>query len=104
MKTIVTFGEIMGRINPAGFGRNRQAFPGTAELSFAGSEANVAVSVSLLGGKTRFVTALPKHSVAQAVSTRYGVLASIPSRSCEPIPGDWAFTSSKPEPTNAPVR
>jgi 2-dehydro-3-deoxygluconokinase len=74
MKTIVTFGEIMGRINPPGFLRNLQAFPGKAEISFAGSEANVAVSISLFGGRSRFVTALPKHSIAQTcVNTLSGL-------------------------------
>jgi 2-dehydro-3-deoxygluconokinase len=64
--TVVTFGEIMGRFNPEGFLRLSQVCPGSLNLSFGGAEANVAVSVSILGGKTRFVTALPKHAVAEA--------------------------------------
>ena len=66
MKTIVTFGEIMMRVAPENFLRFRQSFPGKADINFAGAEANVAVSISMLGRKTRYVTALPKHAVADA--------------------------------------
>jgi 2-dehydro-3-deoxygluconokinase len=59
--TIVTFGEIMGRINPPGHLRFAQAMPGTLELTFAGAEANVAASIVMLGGNARFVTALPRN-------------------------------------------
>ncbi len=66
MKTIVTFGEIMGRFAPPSFRRLRQAVPGHLELSFGGAEANVAASVAQLGGSARFVTALPTHALADA--------------------------------------
>ncbi|MDA0348943.1 MAG: sugar kinase [Verrucomicrobia bacterium] len=66
MKTIVTFGEIMGRLCPFGFKRFRQSLPGDINLTFAGAEANVAASLSMLGGKTRFVTALPKNDITAA--------------------------------------
>ncbi len=66
MKRIVTFGEVMGRFCPSGFKRFRQSMPGEMELTFAGAEANVAASISLLGGSSRFVTALPKHDIANA--------------------------------------
>jgi 2-dehydro-3-deoxygluconokinase len=59
--TILTFGEIMGRINPPGHLRFAQAMPGMLELSFAGAEANVAASIAMLGGKARFVTSLPRN-------------------------------------------
>lgn len=59
--TIVTFGEIMGRINPPGHLRFAQAMPGSLELTFAGAEANVAASVAMLGGSARFVSALPRN-------------------------------------------
>jgi 2-dehydro-3-deoxygluconokinase len=36
------------------------------DLTFAGAEANVAVSFALLGGEAAFVTALPTHAVADA--------------------------------------
>lgn len=66
MTTIVTFGEIMARIAPENFLRFRQGFPGKADITFAGAEANVAASISMLGGKTRYVTSLPKHAIADA--------------------------------------
>jgi 2-dehydro-3-deoxygluconokinase len=43
-----------------------QSFPGTIRTSFAGSEANVAASVSFLGGKARFITALPESPLTDA--------------------------------------
>ena len=53
MSSIVTcFGEIMGRIQPEGYNRIRQAFPGKAEITFAGAEASVAVSLEMLGRKS----------------------------------------------------
>lgn len=60
-KTIVTFGEIMGRLCPSGHLRFVQAMPGALELTFAGAEANVAASLALFGADTRFVTALPDN-------------------------------------------
>jgi 2-dehydro-3-deoxygluconokinase len=59
--TIVTFGEIMGRMNTPGHLRFAQAMPGTLEITFAGAEANVAASIAMLGGRARFVTALPRN-------------------------------------------
>ena len=65
-KKVVTFGEVMGRMCPDGFLRLSQASPGNLNLTFGGAEANVAVSVSVLGGKSRFVSALPKHDIADS--------------------------------------
>ncbi len=69
MKTIVTFGEIMGRLCPENFLRFRQSMPGKLELTFAGAEANVAASIAMLGGKARFVTALPDNEMTEACLT-----------------------------------
>ncbi len=66
MKTTVTFGEIMGRLCPPQFLRFRQAMPGQLDLTFAGAEANVAVSLAHFGAPARFVTAIPRHAVAEA--------------------------------------
>ncbi len=66
MKTIVCFGEIMARLQPPGRLRFRQVMPGTLELTFAGAEANAAVTLAALGGEARFVTALPRHEIAEA--------------------------------------
>lgn len=66
MKTIITFGEIMGRICPENFQRFRQSMPGKLDMTFAGAEANVAASISMLGGNVRFVTALPDNEMTEA--------------------------------------
>jgi len=66
MKTIVSFGEIMGRFSPEGFMRLRQAAPGKFDLTFGGAESNVAASIATLGGHARYVTALPKNPLADA--------------------------------------
>lgn len=66
MKTVVTFGEIMGRFSTPGYLRFSQAFPGNVQVEFAGAEANVAASLALLGTPSRFVTALPTHAIADA--------------------------------------
>jgi len=64
MKTIVTFGEIMGRLaSPANL-RLRQTRD--IEVTYAGAEASVAASICNYGGKARYVTALPKHALAEA--------------------------------------
>ena len=66
MKSVVCFGEIMARLQPPGHLRFRQVMPGTLELTFAGAEANAAVTIAALGGEARFVTALPRHEIAEA--------------------------------------
>ncbi len=65
-KKVIGFGEIMGRLAPEQFYRFSQSCPGKLDLTFAGAEANVAASVAMLGGAAEFVTALPKHAVADA--------------------------------------
>ncbi len=65
-KKVVTFGEIMGRIAPPNFFRFTQALPGKLDFTFGGGEANVAVSVAVLGAESAFVTALPKNAIAEA--------------------------------------
>jgi sugar/nucleoside kinase (ribokinase family) len=54
----VTFGEIMMRITPPGPLCFRQALPGPAEITFGGGEANVAVSLALMGNPVRYVTGI----------------------------------------------
>ena len=63
MKKVVTFGEIMMRLNPGGYGRFLQA--GTFEASYAGGEANVAVSLANFGVESSFVTKVPQHEIGQ---------------------------------------
>jgi 2-dehydro-3-deoxygluconokinase len=67
---VVTFGEVMGRMAPPGLLRFRQGLPGMLEMTFGGAEANVAVALALLGAEARFVTALPKHTIADACVDR----------------------------------
>lgn len=66
MKSVVTFGEIMGRFTPPGLLRLRQGIPGHLEVTFAGAEANVAGSLAMLGARATFVTALPNNDLADA--------------------------------------
>ena len=66
MKSVVTFGEIMGRFTPPGFMRLRQALPGPLSVTFAGAEANVAASLAFFGTEAKFVTALPNNELADA--------------------------------------
>ncbi|MGZ0655283.1 sugar kinase [Coraliomargarita sp. W4R72] len=63
-KTIVTFGEIMGRLAAPQNLRLRQARE--LEVTYAGAEASVAASICNFGGKASYVTALPKHALAEA--------------------------------------
>jgi len=63
----LAFGEIMLRVTPPGLMRFRQALPGPLDCSFGGGEANVCCSLAMLGRRTRFLTALPRHAVAQSL-------------------------------------
>ena len=63
MKRIITFGEIMMRLNPQGYGRFEQA--DSFEASYAGGEANVSVSLANYGVDSAFVTKLPAHEIGQ---------------------------------------
>lgn len=61
---VVTFGEIMMRLNPEGYLRFLQADKYVS--TFAGAEANVAVSLANYGVDATFVTKLPEHEIGQA--------------------------------------
>ena len=74
MKKIVTFGEIMMRLNPEGYNRFVQA--DRFEVSYGGGEANVAVSLSNYGDAAAFVTKLPENPFGVSARNelrRYGV-------------------------------
>ena len=66
MPSLVTFGEIMARVEPPAPYRFAQALPGIARISFAGAEANVAAAYALLGGSSAFISALPQGPLADA--------------------------------------
>jgi 2-dehydro-3-deoxygluconokinase len=71
---VVTFGEIMIRLNPPGFKRFVQA--DSFEVSFGGAEASVAVSLANYGISSSYVTCLPSNEIGQAAVNyvrRFGV-------------------------------
>ena len=57
----------MARLGPRGYQRLAQVVPGMLELTLAGAEVNVAVSLARLGREAAFVSALPQHALADAV-------------------------------------
>ena len=63
MAKIVTFGELMLRLAPAGYYRFFQTEQMLA--TFGGGEANVSVSLANYGMDSVFVTKLPKHAIGQ---------------------------------------
>ena len=78
MSKIITFGEIMMRLNPPGYLRFRQA--NTFEVTYAGGEANVAVSLANYGDDAAFVSKVPTHEIGQSsvdALRRYGVDTSL---------------------------
>ena len=72
---VATFGEIMLRLSPPGYERFLQS--PQFQATWGGGEANVAVSVSQFGGKSRFITVFPDNNpVADACVAelqRFGV-------------------------------
>ncbi|MCA9084207.1 MAG: sugar kinase [Planctomycetaceae bacterium] len=66
MNRFVTFGEIMMRMAPPGFLRLGQTLPGTLDVTFAGAEANVAVSLAMMGADVSYITSLPENPLADA--------------------------------------
>ncbi len=74
MAKVVTFGELMIRLQPYNYERFVQA--SNLEFTFGGGEANVAVSLANYGFDAAYVTKLPAHAIGQsAVNSlrRYGV-------------------------------
>lgn len=73
-KKAITFGEIMMRLNPEGYLRLVQAE--RFEATYAGGEANVAVSLANYGIDAAFVSKVPAHEVGQCAVNelrRFGV-------------------------------
>ena len=78
MSRIITFGEIMMRLNPPGYQRFLQTT--IYEATYAGGEANVAVSLANFGNDAAYVSKVPEHEIGQnAVNAlrRYGVDTSL---------------------------
>ena len=72
MKGVATFGELMMRLTPPGFERFTQCDKWC--ITYGGAEANVAVALSVWGGKTAFISKM---------SIRLKNKASAPILSCE---------------------
>ncbi|MBR6839329.1 MAG: sugar kinase, partial [Oscillospiraceae bacterium] len=78
MSKVITFGEIMMRLNPPGYLRFLQT--STFEATYAGGEANVAVSLANYKNDVAFVSKVPEHEIGQnAVNAlrHYGVDTSM---------------------------
>ena len=74
MSRVITFGEIMMRLNPPGYLRFLQTT--SFEATYAGDEANVAVSLANYKNDVAFVSKVPDNEIGQnAVNAlrRYGV-------------------------------
>ena len=78
MAKIITFGEIMLRLNPESYLRFTQS--PKFEASYAGGEANVAVSLANYGLDAAFVSKVPAHDIGQCAINelrKYGVDTSM---------------------------
>lgn len=71
---VVTFGELLLRLEPEGYYRFVQVDKMTS--TFGGAEANVAISLANFGMDSTYVTKLPEHEIGQAAVNslrRFGV-------------------------------
>lgn len=78
MSKIVTFGEMMMRLKPTDKKRMLQA--DRFDANYGGSEANVAVSLSLFGDQAAFVSKFPENVLGKAATDKlreYGVDTSL---------------------------
>ena len=66
MKKVVSFGELLLRLSAPGYTKLFQK--DTLEATFCGGEANVAVSLSILGLDSVFVTKLPQNDIGIAAA------------------------------------
>ena len=64
---LLAFGEIMARIAPPGQLRWRQTLPGAVNITWGGGEANVCASLAMFGQQARYLTALPRTPLAEAI-------------------------------------
>ena len=76
MARIITFGELMLRLQPFNYERFVQAQ--SVEFTFGGGEANVSVSLANYGMDAAFVTKLPTTPSARPLSTPCAAMASTP--------------------------
>lgn len=74
MKKVIGFGDFIVRLSPPGFERFIQC--SQFDVNYTGAEANVCVSLSMMGMETDFVTRLPDNDIAKAgvsILKKYGV-------------------------------
>ena len=74
MGKIVGFGDFLVRLSPPGYLRFLQA--DRFEINYTGAEANVLVSLALMGEKTEFVTRVPDNDIGKTAIRslgKYGV-------------------------------
>lgn len=74
MSKIITFGEIMLRLSTIGNERIIQA--NKFNVNYGGSEANVVVSLAILGHDSYFVSKVPDNEIGQSAINelrKYGV-------------------------------
>ena len=67
---VAGFGEVMLRLSPPQAKRLTQTIPGKLEATFGGGEANVCASIAIMGGHSRFLTALPDNPVSHAFANQ----------------------------------
>lgn len=100
MAKVVTMGEIMLRLSPAGNYRFVQA--DSFDVIYGGGEANVAVSCANYGHDAYFVTKLPTHEIGQAAVNalrRYGVNTNFIARGGDRVGIYYAETGASMRPS-----
>ncbi|MDE7263486.1 MAG: sugar kinase [Anaeroplasmataceae bacterium] len=100
MAKVVTMGEIMLRLSPAGNTRFVQA--DSFDVIYGGGEANVAVSCANYGHDAYFVTKLPEHEIGQAAVNslrRYGVNTKFIARGGDRVGIYYAETGASMRPS-----
>ena len=74
MKKVVGFGDFLVRLSPPGYQRFMQCKQ--FDINYTGAEANVLVSLSIMGVPTEFVTRLPDNDISRvglAEMRKFGV-------------------------------
>ena len=74
MGKLIGFGDFMVRLGPPGYQRFIQC--SQFDVNYTGAEANVCVSLAMMGMETEFVTRLPDNDIARAglaTLRKYGV-------------------------------
>ena len=100
MAKVVTMGEIMLRLSPAGNTRFVQA--DSFDVIYGGGEANVAVSCANYGHDAYFVSKLPEHEIGQAAVNalrRYGVNTKFIARGGDRVGIYYAETGASMRPS-----